>query len=302
MITVSGSGAPVTSPYRPTFHGDVWLETLDEEPDCDALNDPLVPVLQGDGSVVLTPLACPSQFAAALPVPGNAFPFTYNTTTADSDPGDGTIRLNNATISSVTRILVDLVEFNGTTITDWLDSLGSVSGSVKGRVRLYDRTDQSNWADFTLTGVTSATGYRKLDVTYVDHNGTFDNTPGNLVLDFTPAGTAGSNGAPGDWTSPQSIVSITADHDLELSDAGKYLRSTSAVPITITVPTNADEAFAVGTHIDFIQAGTGTVSFDGDVGVTINASPGFDITGQWGAATLIKVGTNEWDLVGNLTA
>jgi hypothetical protein len=295
VITVSGSGTPITDPYIPEFHGDTWLDGLPDETDsCEILNDPMVPVIFGDGSIAKVPLPCPSDFLANTPVSGNAFSFTFSATTTDADPGDGTLRLNNATVSSVTQIFVDLAEFFGSDVTDWLDSLDNAPGTSKGRIRLYLRTDPAVWADFSLTGVTSATGYRKLVVTYNDHAGSFTTDPGDIVLDFTPAG--------GDWASPQEIEAVTGTYTLDLADTGKYLRSTSASDYALTVPANATVAFQVGSHIDLIQAGAGQVTITPAVGVTINAAPGYKTATQWAAVTLIKVDTNEWDLIGNLAA
>lgn len=294
VITFSGSGTPVTSPYVPTFHGDVWLDDLVESgADCDTLNNPRVPVIYGDGSIGKVPLPCPSDVIANMPVPGNAFAFTFSATTTDADPGTGNLRLNNATVSSVTQIFVDLAEFNGSDVTAWLDSLDDAPGTNKGRIRLYKRTDPAVWADFSLVGVTSASGYRKLVVTYNDNSGSFTTDPGDIVVDFTPSGAEGS------WNSAQTIESITGTYTLDIGDQGKYMRSTSNSSYTLTIPTNASVPFSIGAHIDFIQAGTGVITFAGDVGVTVNA-PGLNSAGQWAAMTLIKVGTDEWDLIGNL--
>lgn len=293
VITVSGSGTPVTDPYLPEFNGDVWLDGLTENlGDCDGLNDPQVPVIYGDGSIGRVPLPCPSDVVASMPVPGNAFSFSFSATTTDADPGTGNLRLNNATVSSVTQIYVDVAEFFGSDVTDWLDSLDDASGTVKGRIRLYKRSDPAVWADFSLTAVTSATGYRKLVVTYNDHAGSFTTDPGDIVLDFTPAG--------GDWAAPQVIETVTGTYTLDLADAGKYLRSTSATDYDVTVPANATVAFPIGIHVDLVQAGAGQVTFVPAGGVTINSTPGLKTAIQWGAVTLIKVGTNEWDLIGNL--
>jgi hypothetical protein len=296
VITVSGSGSPIVDPYIPEFHGDVWLDGLPDETDpCDILNDPMVPVIFGDGSVAKVPLPCPSDFLANTPVPGNAFAFTFSATTTDADPGDGTLRLNNADVTLVTRIYVDLAEFLGSDITDWLDSLGNTPAEV----RLYKRSDPAVWADFTLDGVILATGYRKIMVTYVDHEGAFTTDPGDIALDISRNGI---DGADAEWNTPQVIEAVTGTYTLDIDDAGKYLRSTSASGYTITVPTNASVAFPVGIHVDIIQAGAGQVTIAGDVGVTVNCTPGNKTAIQWGAVTLIKVGTDEWDLIGNLAA
>lgn len=89
---------------------------------------------------------------------------------------------------------------------------------------------------------------------------------------------------------------------LALGDAEKYIRTTSASAVTITVPPNSSVAFAIGTQIDFFQDGAGQVTFAEGSGVTINRSYGLKIAVQYQAATLVKVDTNEWDLIGALTA
>lgn len=189
-MTFAGDGTPVTNPYEPTFHPPALFDSLivDDATTCDALNDPHVMVHQGDGSVKSIPLPCftvtDGQFG------GDAFAFTFNTGTADSDPGDGTLRFNNATYASATRIFVDLQDYLATDITDWLDAISS------GRLRLYQRSNPAIWADFNVTAVTSATGYRKLTISHVDHAGTFGTDPGDIVLNYATGGT-GPVGATG---------------------------------------------------------------------------------------------------------
>lgn len=96
-----------------------------------------------------------------------------------------------------------------------------------------------------------------------------------------------------------SNTSIT----LALTDADTYQRLTGSTAITITVPTNASVAFAVGTEIDFIMAGTGKITFAPAGGVTINSKGGnLSITNtEFSGATIKKVATDTWDLVGDLS-
>lgn len=296
-IVVTGTGTPITDPYEVEFDGGAWLESLTPDAtSCDVLNDPQIPVLLGTGAVVLVPLPCTTSVQGAFG--GNAFSFTFSGTTTDADPGDGHMRFNSGTYSSVTSIFVDLAESNGTNITDWLDSLDDASGTPKGRIRVYSIADPTQWADFKLTAVTSATGYRKLVVTYNDHNGTFDTTTADTVIDFTPA----SDGSIGGFDSVQTIETVTTTYTFDILDAGKYMRSSSVSGFNMTVPPNGTVAFTIGTHIDGIQAAAGQITFVAGAGVTINATPGLKTTGQWASWTLIKVGTNEWDLSGNLTS
>lgn len=300
IIVVSGSGTPVTDPYLVSIDVDEALGsiTVDDASDCSILNDPHVPVVLGDGSTKLVPLPCYDNIDG--PVPGQAFAFTWTGVITATDPGAGFIGFNSGTYTAVTGIHVNLAEVNGTDITTWLDSLDDSAGSPKGVIRVYSRTDATIWATFRLTSVdTPVAGMRRLVVAYVDHSGTFsDAVIGDIVLDFAPA----ADGSVGGFDSVQTIRSITGADSIVLADAGKYLRCANASPFSVTVPLNATDAFAIGTHIDLIQSGAGQVTIAATGGVTINATPGLKLNGQWAGATLVKVGTNEWDLVGNLSA
>jgi hypothetical protein len=95
---------------------------------------------------------------------------------------------------------------------------------------------------------------------------------------------------------PQTGTSYT----LVLADKDKLVRLANASPITLTVPTNTSVAYPVGTQINLVQAGAGKVTVAGfDGSVTINATPGLKLRAQWSTATLLKVDTNIWVLVGD---
>lgn len=98
------------------------------------------------------------------------------------------------------------------------------------------------------------------------------------------------------------ITESTTSRTLALTDAFSYIRTTNASATTITVPLNSSVAFPVGTRIEVIQGGTGQTSFAATGGVTVNTATGLKISAQYRAATLIKVATDEWDLIGALNA
>lgn len=90
---------------------------------------------------------------------------------------------------------------------------------------------------------------------------------------------------------------------LALTDADYFQVCSNAATQTITVPTNASVAFPIGTEIDFFQQGAGQVVFAAAGGVTIqSASSQLKIFIQFGGATIKKIGTDTWALVGNLTS
>jgi hypothetical protein len=92
-------------------------------------------------------------------------------------------------------------------------------------------------------------------------------------------------------------------YTLVLADAGKLITSDNAAAVTITVPPNSDVAFPIGTRIDVLSIGAGLTTLAEGSGVTINSKDSNKkLTAQGSAASLIKLGTNSWFLIGDLSA
>jgi hypothetical protein len=88
---------------------------------------------------------------------------------------------------------------------------------------------------------------------------------------------------------------------LALTDNGYYTRCSNTTLITITIPNNSTVAFPLGSEMVFFQAGSGNVLFANAAGVTLNSKESNkNLTGQYSAATLKKIATNTWDLIGDL--
>ena len=91
-------------------------------------------------------------------------------------------------------------------------------------------------------------------------------------------------------------------YTLALSDAQKLVTLTNASAITLTVPTNSSVAFTIGDQVNLLQLGAGQVTVSG-AGVTLRSEGSkLKLKAQYAIATLIKVGTDEWVVVGNLAA
>ncbi len=98
-----------------------------------------------------------------------------------------------------------------------------------------------------------------------------------------------------------SFVAKTSDYTIALADSGKTITVNSGSTVTITVPANATVPFAIGTKIDFIGLGSGTVQFGPASNVTINSKNSWvKIGSQYSGATIIKIDTNTWVLIGDL--
>lgn len=87
----------------------------------------------------------------------------------------------------------------------------------------------------------------------------------------------------------------------QLTDANKSIRTTSGSAVTITVAPDSSLNFPTNTLISLTQYGAGALSVAEGAGVTVNSLGGsLTLAGQYAAATLQKIGPNEWLLVGAL--
>jgi hypothetical protein len=97
--------------------------------------------------------------------------------------------------------------------------------------------------------------------------------------------------------------STSTSYTLALTDAGKMVGINNASAITVTIPLNSSVAFPINSRIDILQVGSGQISFSPTTGVTLNSKgTKRKMFGQYSAATLIKIGTDTWMLIGDITA
>lgn len=95
----------------------------------------------------------------------------------------------------------------------------------------------------------------------------------------------------------------TASYTLVAGDANKMIEMNVATANNLTIPLNSSVPFPTGTIIDVVQYGAGQTTILATGGVTIRSTNNWvKINARYGAVTLVKVGTDEWYLFGNLNA
>jgi hypothetical protein len=106
-------------------------------------------------------------------------------------------------------------------------------------------------------------------------------------------------------TAPVINPSINAQtgttYSLVIGDASQIVTLSNANPISLEVPLDSSVAFANGTVITLAQIGAGQVTVAGAVGVTVNGTPGLKLRTQYSSASLLKLGTDNWLLIGDLS-
>lgn len=105
-------------------------------------------------------------------------------------------------------------------------------------------------------------------------------------------------------TGIRSIVADTTSRTLALTDVGKTLEMSSGSARIYTIPANATVAFVVGTEINIVRMGTGSLNITAASGVTFNgiASGGSatcTVDAQYKGVSLRKSATNTWAIVGS---
>lgn len=94
----------------------------------------------------------------------------------------------------------------------------------------------------------------------------------------------------------------TASYQIVLSDAIKLILMNVGTANNLTIPLNSSVAFPIGTQICIGQYGAGQTTIVATLGVTIRSSGGkLKLSGQYSMATIIKIGSDEWILSGDIT-
>lgn len=89
-------------------------------------------------------------------------------------------------------------------------------------------------------------------------------------------------------------------YTLALADRGQTVTMDNASANTVTIPTNASVAFAVGSVVTVIQKGAGVTTIAGATGVTVNgvSAGSGDMSAQWQGVAVMKIATDEWIVSG----
>src|ERR1035437_2090761 len=93
----------------------------------------------------------------------------------------------------------------------------------------------------------------------------------------------------------------TASYTAVASDSFTIVQMNVASANNLTIPPNSSVAYPIGTWINVEQLGVGMTSIVAGSGVTIHSVSGnLDLRTQYSEASLLKTGTNIWELAGDL--
>ena len=188
-------------------------------------------------------------------------------------------------------IYPDEINYGLSDTTVWLTSFGVISGTWT--IKFAQGTNETGpTGPQGLTGPQGPTG------------------PTGASGSTGPIGPTGASGADGSTgpTGPAGSMLVGVDtvsttgYTLTLTDISKYKRFTNSGPITVIVPANTSTPFSVADFISLHQSNSGPVTVQGATGVIVNTPETLILRKIHSSATLVKVATDEWDLIGDLEA
>lgn len=128
----------------------------------------------------------------------NTFVYTFDTATADADPGPGKMRLDNAVQNAANVIRLDGVGLGNADVSGVLTALAAVTSNTKGSIRLQRVNDPNAWLLYDVTGVTGGAdvgAYRNLAVIARASSGVAPFASGDSIAVFiTRNGDRGDSG------------------------------------------------------------------------------------------------------------
>ena len=124
---------------------------------------------------------------------GATFEYQFNTATS-GDPTSGKIGFENANLSTATELRIDDEDVNGSNIEAFLRTIDDSTSSIKGHIRICNKTDASDFSVFSIGGANvEETGYHTVTVAYVAGATSFSNDE-TIIITFTRSGNKGDTG------------------------------------------------------------------------------------------------------------
>jgi hypothetical protein len=264
--------------------------------------------------------------------PGTSLPYTFSTTTTDSDPGSGIVRFNNATQNAATEIYIDDEDSDGTDVSGVIALLagGNNPSSVLGYVTIRKEFAPENFITMKITTLTSASGYTKLVGTVEASSGAtpFSDTD-NLYFSID---VSGDKGDPGDISGPASSTdnalvrfdgtggSTVQNSGWTLSDANaltaggafdmngygltvdgvKFEAGTESLPSAASLPA----AVSGAQSLTLLPYSKHWIQIDGSTTLTVTsgATAGYQVDGAILQVTMDAVGSRTLTIVGATSA
>lgn len=230
--------------------------------------------------------------------------------------GVWSIDINGSATELGGRPASDYALVNGTNATGTWDinitgNAALLGGKSSNEYALADGTNTTGvWSVNTSGTASNVTG-----TVAIANGGTGATTQAAALSNILPPQTGQANkvlttnGTNATWANPQSssssvtsvIVSSALDTICDDTHLGAYVRLDNGDAQTYTVPSDtAIPLFGIGSFVTVRQVGDGQVNIQPAPGVTINSVGTLTLRTKHSSVQLLKVGVDEWDIIGDV--
>ena len=128
-----------------------------------------------------------------------SYEYSFSTNTTDSDPGAGTLKFNNANLTSASILYIDDTDggSSNTDIQPYLRTIDDSTSTIKGHFKVSSKDNQEQFVLYTISSLVEATGYFKVTGAYVSGSVTSFSNGAELFVTFARTGDKGDAGAQG---------------------------------------------------------------------------------------------------------
>ena len=128
---------------------------------------------------------------------GAAFDYTFDVSTANTNPGNGKIRLSNAAFGSATTLYINENADNSVSVYNFLQTIDDSTSLIKGHFTVTEKANTNNFALFSITGShVYYTNYFGVPVSYL--SGSTSLTANlDIIVTFARTGDIGDTGFTG---------------------------------------------------------------------------------------------------------
>ena len=225
-----------------------------------------------------------------------------NATTSEIQEGVNLYFSNARAVAALTAGQSITIDANGrinssaTSSSNYSDSNTYANVNLIGYATTTNVVLKANIVDLTTANVTEITNqyFTNARAIAAVTNTTLSNitVSGNIILNSYSVGYL---------EAPQNAQNTS--YTLTITDSGKHIYSQNTATQVLTIPTNANVAFNVGTMVSIVLQGSGSMTISPFSGVTLylagNSTSASRTISTYGMATLMKVATNTWFINGS---
>lgn len=232
--------------------------------------------------------------------------YAFESSTTMAAPAAGGMRLNNASLASVSAIAVNATNSDGVDVSDFIATWDDSTNTTKGTVEIRKEGSGAVLGIFTLGTVTDNTTWLEIALTYVSGSGSFSAADAVYLTPYL----TGNKGADGAGTGDVSGPAASVDSEIVLfnSTTGKLIKrasltglvkatsgvasaataNTDYLPVASPVMTTPTLGVATATSINGNTFTTGTYTLTGTAGKTFTFSNTLTLAGT--DASTLNVG------------